>query len=213
VYRAGGWRTVSTQAIIQDVASVLNVIVLAVGYYFLVRLYREWIHQSREERIAGGRPMAVVAADYGLLPEVHVVVRNFAKAPAKEVTFEFSAPVESPGGTVLSELPYFEKGLPFLEPEGEVSCYWGSMPAILSLLKEKGLEDGIRVTTRYKDLASESYESEWTLNPLLFDGAPIETSRGMDDLVKAVEKIPEGSSRLGGRARETGGKGGGNGHA
>ena len=199
----------SIQAIIQDVASVLNVIVLAVGYYFLVRLYREWIHQSREERIAGGRPMVVVAADYGHLPEVHVVVRNFAKAPAKEVTFEFSAPVESPGGTVLSELPYFEKGLPFLEPEGEVSCYWGSMPALLSLLNEKGLEDGIRVTTTYKDLASESYESEWTLNPLLFDGAPIEASRGMDDLVK----IPEESSRLDGSGRETGGEEGGNGPA
>jgi hypothetical protein len=52
------------------------------------------------------------------------------------------------------------------------------MPALLSLLNEKGLEDGIRVITTYKDLASESYESEWTLNPLLFDGAPIEASRG-----------------------------------
>ncbi|MDQ3863667.1 MAG: hypothetical protein M3317_09240 [Actinomycetota bacterium] len=202
----------SIQAIIQDVTSVLNVIVLAVGYYFLVRLYREWIHQSREERIAGGRPMVVVAADYGHLPEVHVVVRNFTKAPAKEITFDFSTPVESPGGAVLSELPYFEKGLPFLEPEGEVSCYWGSMPALLSLLKGKGLKNGIRVTTRYKDLASESYESEWTLNPLLFEGAPIEASRGMDDLVKAVEKIPEESSRLDGRGRETGGEGGGNDH-
>jgi hypothetical protein len=88
---------VSIQAIIQDVTSVLNVIVLAAGYYFLIRLYREWIHQSREERIAGGRPMVVVAADYGHLPEVHVVVRNFTKAPAKEVIFAFSAPVESPG--------------------------------------------------------------------------------------------------------------------
>jgi hypothetical protein len=204
---------VSIQTIIQDVTSFLNVIVLAVGYFFLVRLYREWIHQSREERIAGGRPMVVVAADYGHLPEVRVVVHNFTKAPAKEVTFEFSAPVESPGGAVLSELPYFEKGLPFLEPEGEVSCYWGSMPALLSLLNEKGLEDGIRVTTTYKDLASESYESEWTLNPLLFDGAPVEASPGMDDLVKAVEKIPEESSRLGGLERETGTEEGGNGSA
>ena len=181
----------SIQAIIQDVASVLNVIVLAVGYYFLVRLYREWIRQSREERIAGGRPIVVVAADYCHLPEVRVVVRNFTKAPAKEVIFGFSAPVESPNGAALSQLPYFEEGLPFLEPEGEVSCYWGSMPALVSLFKEKGLEDGIKVTSRYKDLADESYESEWTLNPLLFDGAPIEASRGMDDLVKAVERIPE----------------------
>ena len=204
---------VGIQTIIQDVTSFLNVIVLAVGYFFLVRLYREWIHQSREERIAGGRPMVVVAADYGHLPEVRVVVHNFTKAPAKEVTFEFSEPVESQGGAVLSELPYFEKGLPFLEPEGEVSCYWGSMPALLSLLNEKGLEDGIRVTTTYKDLAGESYESEWTLNPLLFDGAPMEASRGIDDLVKAVEKIPEEPSRLDGRGGEIGTEEGGNGPA
>ena len=139
----------SIPAIIQDVSSFLNVIVLAVGYYFLVRLYREWIHQSREERIAGGRPMVVVAADYGHLPEVRVVVHNFTKAPAKEVSFEFSAPDES----------------------------------------------------------------EWTLNPLLFDGAPVEASPGMDDLVKAVEKIPEESSRLDGRGRETGTEKGSNGSA
>jgi hypothetical protein len=194
----------SIGVIIQDLTSVLNVIVLAIGYYFLVRLYREWIRQSREERKAGGRPMVVVAADYGHLPEVHVVVRNFTKAPARGVTFEFSAPVETPGGAVLSELPYFRKGLPFLEPEGEVSCYWGSMPALVSLLKGRDLEDGIKVTTRYKDLADESYESEWTLNPLLFDGTPMEPSRGMDDLVKAVEKIPEKPDA---RDRETRGYG------
>jgi len=83
------------------------------------------------------------------------------------------------------------------------------MPALVALLEKKGLEDGIRVTTRFKDLAGESYESQWTLNPLLFDGAPIETSRGMDDLMKAVEKIPEASTGLDGR--ETSGEGGGNG--
>jgi hypothetical protein len=199
----------SIQAMIQDGTSVLNVVVLAVGYYFLVKLYREWIQQSREERKAGGRPMVVVAADYGHPPGVHVVVRNFTKAPAKEVTFGFSAPVESPGGAVLSELPYFRKGLPFLEPEGEIGCYWGSLAALLYLQKKKGLEDGIRVTTRYKDLAGESYESQWTLNPLLFDGAPLEASRGMDDLVKAVEEIPEEPAGRDGRG--TGGEGGGNG--
>lgn len=46
----------SIQAIIQDVASVLNVVILAIGYYFLVRLYREWVSQWKEEHAAGGRP-------------------------------------------------------------------------------------------------------------------------------------------------------------
>jgi hypothetical protein len=47
------------QSIIQAVASianVLSVIVLGVGYYFMVRLYREWLRQREETRAAGGRP-------------------------------------------------------------------------------------------------------------------------------------------------------------
>lgn len=182
----------SLQSLIQEAASVANVfsvLVLAVGYYFMVKLYREWVHMSRETRAAGGRPQVVVAAAYDHLPRVDVVVRNFTKAPAKEVTFEFSAPVESPGGEVLSELPYFEKGLPFLEPEGKITRRWGSLPDLASMLREKGIEDGIRVKTSYKDLAGESYETEWTLNPLLFDGSGIENSRSMTDLVDVVEKI------------------------
>jgi hypothetical protein len=71
------------QSVIQDAVSILNVVVLAVGYYFLVKLYREWIRQSKEERIAGGRPQVVVAADYSHLPEVNLAVRNFTKAPPR----------------------------------------------------------------------------------------------------------------------------------
>jgi hypothetical protein len=198
----------SIQAIIQDVANVLNVGVLAVGYYFLIRLYREWVGQWKEMHAAGGRPQVVLTADYSHLPAVYVVVRNFTKAPAKDVSFDFSAPVESPSGLVLSELPYFEKGLPFLEPEGQLSCYWGSLPSLVSLLRERGLDHGVNVTTKYKDLAGESYESEWTLNPLLFENTPIESSRGMNDLVKAVEKIPRDLVEGDGYRREAGGEGG-----
>ena len=184
----------SWQSIVQaiaPVANILNVLVIGVGYYYLVKLYREWIRQSKEERVAGGRPMVVVSADYGNLPEVGIVVRNFTKAPAKEVSFEFSAPVVSPDGSVVSDLPYLKKGLPFLEPEGEIRHAWGRLPDLASVLREGGLEDGIRVTTRYKDLAGESYKTGWTLDPLLFEGSAIGGSQGMNELVNAVEKIPE----------------------
>ena len=203
----------SVLSVIQDVASVLNVVVLAIGYYFLVKLYREWVSQWKEERAAGGRPQVVVTADYSHLPDVNVVVRNFTKAPAKDVTFHFSAPIQNQKGTVLSDLPFFEKGLPFLEPEGEIRCYWGSMPSLVPLLEEKELEEGIKVTTRYKDLAEESYESQWTLNPLLFKNAPMEASRGMNDLVKAVEKIPKDLIGWDRRGKQASGEGGGDGPA
>ena len=175
-----------------SIASVLNVAVLGVGYYFLIKLYREWVGQRREVHAAGGRPQVVVTADYSHLPEIYVVVRNFAQAPAKDVTFKFSAPIEDSAGRVISDFPYFQRGLHFLEPDGWIGCYWDLSSSLTPLLREKGLEDGIRVTTRYKDLAGESYESEWTIDPLLFEGARIEQSKGMNDLVCAVQRISEG---------------------
>ena len=137
----------SIQTIIQEagsIANVLNVVVIGVGYYFLIKLYSEWIRQNQELRVAGGRPMVVVNADYSHLPRVSVVVRNFAKAPAKEISFDFSVPLEDSSGFVISDLPYLKKGLPFLEPKGEISRYWDSLPDLASLLREKGLEDGRR---------------------------------------------------------------------
>ncbi len=184
----------SWQSVVQEIAAVANIVyvlVIGIGYYYLVKLYREWILQSKEERTAGGRPMVVISADYDRLPEVGLVVRNFNKAPAQEVSFEFSEPVVSPDGFVVSDLPYLKRGLPFLEPEGEISHPWGRLPDLASVLRERGIEDGIRVTARYKDLAGESYETEWTLDPLLFEGSGIGSSKGMTELVDAVEKLPE----------------------
>jgi hypothetical protein len=177
------------------------VVVLGVGYYFLIKLYREWVGQRREEHVAGGRPQVVVTADYSHLPEIYVAVRNFAGAPAKDVTFDFSAPIEDSDGHVISDLPYFRRGLHFLEPEGGVSCYWDLLSSLAPLLRKKELEDGIRVKTRYKDLAGESYESEWTIDPLLFENARIEQAKNMNDLVNAVESIPSAIARQNGRRK------------
>ena len=181
------------QSIIQEVASIANalsVVVLGVGYYFLIKLYREWLRQTEERRIAGGRPQVVASASYAHLPDVNIMVRNFNSAPAKEISFEFSAPIEDSNGFTISDLPFFEKGLDFLEPNGEISLFWDSMPNLAPVLRRNGLEEGIRVATKYKDLAGESYESEWTINPLLFEAGRIQTRKGMNDLVAAVEKVP-----------------------
>ncbi len=45
------------------------------------------------------------------------------------------------------------------------------LPALFALLlREEGLEKGIKVTIRYKDLGGGSYATEWMLYPLLFVG-------------------------------------------
>lgn len=195
-------------SIIQDAVSVLNLVVLALGYYSLLKLYSAWFRENKRARIAGGRPQVVVAADYSHLPNVGLVVRNFTQAPAKDVSFEFSAPVEAPDGTVISELPYLRKGLPFIEPNGQVSRAWGRLPDLAPLLREKGLENGIQVTTKYEDLAGEPYETHWTLDPLLFEGSGIERSKGMDDLVVAVEGLSDVAfAENDGRRKAAGGPG------
>ena len=173
------------------VAQIVSAVAVALGYLLLIKNQRKMIRDRQEARTAGGRPLVVVTVDHSHLPEMYVVVRNFTEAPAKDITFEFSVPVESSDGYVLSDLPYFKDGLPFLAPQGQITCYWDSLPSLASLLKEKGLKDGIAVTTRYKDLAEESYQTQWRLNPLLYEGARIQDSKGMNDLVNAVEKISE----------------------
>lgn len=180
------------QSIIRDVASLANIVsvfVLAAGYYQLIKLYRKWFREIQRERIAGGRPQVVVVVDHGNLPEVNLVVRNTAEAPAKDVSFRFSAPVESTDGFVLSDLPYLKRGMPFLDQGRQIGCHWGSLPNLAPFLREKGLENGIEVSVRYKDLAEESYEAEWTINPLLFEGPRIQSDKGMNALVNVVEKL------------------------
>ena len=172
-------------------AQIVSAVAVALGYLLLIKNQRKMIRDRQEARTAGGRPLVVVTVDHSHLPEMYVVVRNFTEAPAKDITFDFSAPLESSDGYVLSDLPYFKDGLPFLAPQGQITCYWDSMPSLASLLKEKGLKDGIAVSTRYKDLAGESYQTQWRLNPLLYEGARIQDSKDMNDLVNAVEKISD----------------------
>lgn len=95
----------------------------AVGYYKMIKLYRQMLEFIERQRTAMGRPQVIVDTDYSSLPEIDIVVRNISDGAAKEISFELSAPVESSDGTVISDLAYFDGSLDFLAPDGEVSCY------------------------------------------------------------------------------------------
>lgn len=182
----------SVSTIVQVVSAASNVllaIVFAAGYYILIRIYRRMTYDMERQRTAMGRPQVVVTDNYDDLPHVSIVVRNLSQGAAKNIQFEFSAPVECSDGFAISDLPYFRDGLDFLSPNGEVSAYWDDLNSLLPLLRERGLEDGIKVTTRYKDLAGESYETEWSLNPFIYSANRFVYSRGVPDLVDAVEKL------------------------
>jgi hypothetical protein len=98
---------------VQIVTAASNIIfagVVGIGYYLLIRVSRETLDEMRETRVAGGRPQIIVEADYSRLPIVDVVVRNVGGGAARDIEFEFSSPMVSSTGFVLSDLNYFRGG-------------------------------------------------------------------------------------------------------
>jgi hypothetical protein len=169
------------------VSNIISVLVIALGYYFIVRTNQSTLEEMRAQRLAGGRPTVIVTDSYENLPEVDLVIRNMVGGPAKEISFHFSSPIEDSSGFVISDLPLFKNGLSFLSPNGEVSLYWDDLDSLLPYLRENGLEEGFWVRTSYKDLAGYSYETEWHLNPFLYEHGRYITHRSLGDLLDVIE--------------------------
>jgi hypothetical protein len=93
----------------------------------------------------------------------------------------------------VNEQDYFERGLDFLAPGAELSTLWGSMPTLAPFLREKGLEDGVTVTSRYRSLTGESYESVWNVNPLLVANRISTPAKTLKHVVESLDEI---SSKL-----------------
>ncbi len=142
-----------------------------------VAVNRGTLNEMREGRTAHERPQVVVTAEYRHGTLVEVVISNIGRGDAKNVTFKFSAPMESSVSyrrdsevVPLSELPHLRDGLNYLAPGAEISTVWDHHANLVPLLREMGLEEGITVTSRYESLTGESYETLWTINPLLIPG-------------------------------------------
>lgn len=66
-------------SIVRFVAAASNIIfagVVGIGYYLLIRVSRETLHEMPEARVAAGRLQIIVDADYSRMPMVDAVVRN-----------------------------------------------------------------------------------------------------------------------------------------
>lgn len=138
----------STAQVVPTVSNTLFVLAFALGYCGTVKLYRKWFRESKEAHAAAGHPIA--SAGYNHLPEIRVAVRNFTAAPAKDITFDFLAPLGNPSGFVLSDLGHFEKGPLFLTPQEGINRYWNRLPTLSPMLKEKGLEEGNTPERRWR---------------------------------------------------------------
>jgi hypothetical protein len=170
-------------------SNIIFFLVFVVAYYKLIQMNRRTVSLQEWQAHAIGRPQVIVDDDYSRLPEVDISIRNISEGAAKDITFEFSSPVESSDGTIISDLAYFQDGLSFLAPGKEITCHWDHLDTLLPFLREKGLEHGIKVTTRYKDLAGESYETDWNLNPNIYRDNNYIHRKGIGDLVDATKEI------------------------
>jgi hypothetical protein len=190
---------VTLAQVVTSVTNLLFVIVLAAGYYFTWRVSQTTLQEMPAQRTAMARPLVVVEEDYDGLPELDVAIRNVSEGAARNIKFEFSAPIESSNGFVVSDLPYFKYGLDFLPPNGEITCYWDELDSLLPYLESKNLQSGIHVTARYRDLSGELYHSQWRLNPFLYKDTRLVRRKSMGDLVNAVERLARSKDADSGR--------------
>jgi hypothetical protein len=114
--------------------------------------------------------------------------KNVGQGPAKDISFEFSAPVESSDGFVLSELPFFAEGMTSLAPGAKIGCYWDTLDNLLPLIKEGKIASDITVTVRYKDLNLTPLEHDWEVTPRLYEGIRNVDYSGMTDLVEVIDR-------------------------
>jgi hypothetical protein len=179
----GGGGEVDLATIAQTVSAIGTVLLAALfGYQVTVfkkqvEVNRGTLEEMREGRTAHERPQVLVTAEYRHDALVEVIISNIGRGDAKNVTFEFSAPMESSVSyqrdsevVPLSEMPHFRDGLSYLAPGAEIATVWDHHANLVPLLREMGLQEGITVTSRYESLTGESYETLWTINPLLIPG-------------------------------------------
>ena len=168
------------------------IVVMGLGYFFTIRNLRSQVQEMNQARTTGGRPLIIVTEDYENLPTINLVVQNVGPGPAKNITFEFSAPIESSDGFVLSDQAFFQEGITSLAPGGRIVCYWDELENLQQMYQDGGrLERDITVTVEYQDITGGSFSHTWEVDPLLYQGLRTVGYRDISDLVDKVEEIAE----------------------
>ena len=106
-------------AVLAQLLSSLGTLVVAAGILYQGR-------QARNARNDQDRPQVIVDADYTGRFTTNIVVRNIGHGIARNITFDFSAPLESTSGYDITELPYFRHGINFMAPQTDLPAVWDS---------------------------------------------------------------------------------------
>lgn len=175
--------------VIAQILSSLATFVVAAGILYQGR-------EARKARDDQDRPQIIVDADYTGRFTTNIVVRNIGHGMAKNITFEFSAPIETTSGEDITELPYFKNGINFMAPQTDIAAVWDSYQNVVQNLRAKGLTEGVTITSKYEDRSGESYETAWTINPLLLEGSGYSEYKGYEDEVQALEDQARALERI-----------------
>jgi hypothetical protein len=176
-------------AVLAQLLSSLATFVVAAGFLYQGR-------EARKARDDEDRPQIIVDADYTGRFTTNVVVRNIGHGIAKNITFDFSAPLQSTSGYDITELPYFKNGINFMAPQTNLPAVWDSYQNVVQNLREKGLTEGITIVSKYEDRQGERYETSWTINPLLLEGSGYSEYKGYEDEVQALEDQARAMERI-----------------
>ena len=167
-------------AVLAQLLSSVGTLVVAAGILYQGR-------QARNARNDQDRPQIIVDADYTGRFTTNIVVRNIGHGTAKNITFKFSAPLETTSGRDITALPYFKYGINFMAPQTDLPAVWDSYQNVVQNMRDKGLTEGITITSYYEDRQGESYETAWTINPLLLEGSGYSDYKGYEDEVQALQ--------------------------
>ena len=176
-------------AVLAQLLSSLGTLIVASGILYQGR-------QARKARDDTDRPQIIVDADYTGRFTTNIVVRNIGNGTAKNITFEFSAPLQSTSGYDITELPYFKHGINFMAPQTDLPAVWDSYQNVVKNLRDKGLTEGITITSHYEDRNGEPYQTAWTINPLLLEGSGYSDYKGYEDEVQAQEDQARALERI-----------------
>ena len=176
-------------AVLAQLSSSLGTLVVAAGILYQGR-------QARKARDDTDRPQIIVDADYTGRFTTNIVVRNIGHGVARNITFEFSAPLESTSGQDITEMPYLRHGINFMAPQTDLPAVWDSYQNVVQNLRDKGLTNGITITSYYEDRQGERYETEWTINPLLLEGSGYSDYKGYEDEVQALQDQARAMERI-----------------
>jgi hypothetical protein len=176
-------------AVLAQLLSSIGTLVVAAGILYQGR-------QARKARNDQDRPQIIVDADYTGRFTTNIVVRNIGHGMARNITFKFSAPLESTSGNDITELPYFRRGINFMAPQTDLPAVWDSYQNVVKNLRDKGLTNGITITSYYEDRQGERYETEWTINPLLLEGSGYSDYKGYEDEVQALQDQARALERI-----------------